>query len=77
MEKRHKKARELSRYDRIEMGKRDNVKDYIEIVNEAGIGQKLLFKTSNIEAQNLMVHFEGWDDPSGVSLMSFQNFFAF
>ena len=41
------------------MGKRDNDKDYIEIVNEAGIGQKLLFKTSNIEAQNLIVHFEG------------------
>ena len=77
MEKRHKKARELSRFDRIEMGKRDNYKDYIEIVNEAGIGQKLLFKTSNIEAQNLMVHFEGGGDPSGVSLMSFQNFFAF
>ena len=41
------------------MGKRDNDKDYIEIVNEAGISQKLLFKTSNIEAQNLIVHFEG------------------
>ena len=54
-----KKARELSCYGRIEMGKRDNDKDYIEIVNEAGISQKLLFKTSNIEAQNLMVHFEG------------------
>ena len=58
------------------MDKRDNDKDYIEIVNEAGIGQKLLFKTSNIEAQNLMVHFEGGDYPSGVSLMSFQNFFC-
>ena len=77
MEKRHKKARELSRYDRIEMGKRDNDKDYIEIVNEAGISQKQLFKTSNIEAQNLIVHFEGGDDTSGVSIMSFQNFFAF
>ena len=41
------------------MGKRDNDKDYIEIVNEAGRGQKLLFKTSNIDSQNLMVHFEG------------------
>ena len=59
------------------MGKRDNDKDYIEIVNEAGISQKLLFKTSNIEAQNLIVHFEGGDDTSGVSIMSFQNFFAF
>ena len=37
MDIRHKKARQLSRYDRIEMGKRDNDKDYIEIVNEAGI----------------------------------------
>ena len=59
MEKSHKKARELSRYDRIEMGKRDNDKDYIEIVNEADIRQKLLFKTLNIEARNLMLHFEG------------------
>ena len=28
-------------------------------MNEGGIGKKLNFKTSNIEAQNLMVHFEG------------------
>ena len=41
------------------MGKRVNDKDYIEIVNEAGIGQKLHSKTSNIEVQNIMVHFEG------------------
>ncbi len=46
-------------------------------MNEGGIGQKLHFKTSNIEVQNLIVHFEGGDDPSGVSLMSFQNYFAF
>ena len=58
MEKRHKKARELSRYDRIEMGKRDNDKDYIEIVNEADIVHNLFFKTSNIDSQNLLVHFE-------------------
>ena len=41
------------------MGKRDKDKDYFEIVNVAGSGQKLLFKTSNIDSQNLMVHFEG------------------
>ena len=59
MEVRLKKAKQLSRYDRIQMDNKDNEKDYIEIVNEAGISQKLLFKTSNIEAQNLIVHFEG------------------
>ena len=59
MEKSHKKARELSRYDRIEMGKRDKDLDYFEIVNEKGRVQNLLFKTSNIESQNLLVHFEG------------------
>ncbi len=32
---RHKKARPLSHYYRIEMGKRDNYKEYIDIVNEA------------------------------------------
>tara|TARA_B100001123_G_scaffold109174_1_gene127060 strand:+ start:190 stop:300 length:111 start_codon:yes stop_codon:yes gene_type:complete len=32
VEKRHKKTRELSCYGGIEMGKRDNDKDYIEIL---------------------------------------------
>ena len=49
------------------MGKRDNDKDYIQIVNEAGRVQKMLFKTSNIDSQNLIVDFEG-------SMISQENF---
>ena len=59
------------------MGKRDNDKNYIEIVNEAGIVHNLFFKTSNIDSQNLLVHFEERMDPTGVSLMSSQNLLHF
>ena len=58
MDIRHKKAGQLSRDDRIEMGKRHYEKDYAVIVNEAGRGQNQLFEKFIIDSQNLPVQFE-------------------
>ena len=41
------------------MGKKDNEKDNVVIVNEAVRGQKQLFEKVIIDSQNLAVHFEG------------------
>ena len=41
------------------MYKRDNEKDYVVIVNEAGRGQSQIFEKVIIDSQNLAVQFEG------------------
>ena len=41
------------------MYKRDNEKDYVVIVNEAGRGQNQLFEKVIIDSQNLVEKFEG------------------
>ena len=40
------------------MYKRNNEKDYVVIVNEAGRGQSQIFEKVIIDSQNLVVHFE-------------------
>ena len=52
-------AGQLSRKKRIEIYKRDNEKDYVVIVNEAGRGQNQLFEKFIIDSQNLPVQFAG------------------
>ena len=52
-------AGQLSRKKGIEIYKRDNDKDYVVIVNEAGRGQNQLFEKVIIDSQNLVEKFEG------------------